>query len=180
MQVCKLSPSQSQHTWLIGTWHIPPYQEEPNLFKQSPAFLRRPLRPPLMTRYLQLCYVASCYACICTPSNLLMLYAAGRPTPPRQCINPLFMWQQVVSPYTRTLVTHIFKACQAQCAIVFFVFCHVLNGHQCSLTSPPPIWVSNKNRKRTRERDVSANPRRHTRSRRYLIRDQNWKTGLWE
>ena len=55
------------------------------------------------------------------------------------------------------------------CAIVFFVFCHAWFGHWCPSTYPPPPQrASNKNHKEKRERNGSANPGRHTKSRRYL------------
>ena len=75
----------------------------------------------------------------CThPPVFCALYAADRPTPPRRHINPFLMCHQVVSQYTRSLVTDIFKAHQVQHAIVFLVLCHVLRGHWCSSTYPPP------------------------------------------
>ena len=72
------------------------------------------------------------------PSVCCTLYAASRPTLSRQHINPPFMCHQVVSQYTRTLMTHIFKARKVLHTSVFLVFCHVWSGHRCSSTSQPP------------------------------------------
>ena len=58
------------------------------------------------------------------PSGYCALYTAGRPTPPRQRINPLLM--------------NLFKAHQVQHAVVFFVFCHAWFGQWCPSTYPPP------------------------------------------
>ena len=96
------------------------------------------------------------------PSGCCALYTAGRPTPPRQRINLLRM--------------NLFKAHQVQHAIVFFVFCHAWFGHWCPSTYPPPR-ASNKNHKEKRERNGSANPGRHTKSRRYLTGQKNGAMG---
>ena len=111
------------------------------------------------------------------PPMCCTLYAAGRPMPPWHRINSLLMCHQVVSQYTRTRVTHIMKACQVRHTIVFFVFCHLWSGHQCSSTCPTPLQRATRTARERAQNTSPPTPGRHTRSRRTLIADQNGTMG---